>query len=65
QDPKFYRPAEVDLLVGDPSKAGAQLGWEPSIDFQELVRLMVDADLEVLRAADSDDNHTHKSTIHR
>ncbi|RME62405.1 MAG: GDP-mannose 4,6-dehydratase [Caldilineae bacterium] len=46
QDPKFYRPAEVDLLVGDPSKAGAVLGWEPSVSFQELVRLMVDADLE-------------------
>ena len=47
QDPKFYRPAEVDLLVGDPSKAGAKLGWEPSVSFRELVRLMVQADLEV------------------
>ncbi|RLT38557.1 MAG: GDP-mannose 4,6-dehydratase [Chloroflexi bacterium] len=46
QDPKFYRPAEVDLLVGDPSKAGAKLGWEPTVSFQELVRLMVKADLE-------------------
>ncbi|RLT40263.1 MAG: GDP-mannose 4,6-dehydratase [Chloroflexi bacterium] len=46
QDPKFYRPAEVDLLVGDPSKAGAKLGWEPSVSFRELVRLMVQADLE-------------------
>lgn len=47
QDPKFYRPAEVDLLVGDPAKAGAQLGWEPSVSFRELVRLMVQSDLEV------------------
>ena len=42
-DPQFYRPAEVDLLVGDPSKAGQQLGWEPTVTFRELVRLMVDA----------------------
>ena len=48
QDPKFYRPAEVDLLVGDPSKAHEKLGWEPSVDFQTLVRMMVDADLEAL-----------------
>ncbi len=47
QDPKFYRPAEVDLLVGDPSKAGKMLGWEPSVTFQELVRLMVAADMAV------------------
>ena len=46
QDPKYYRPAEVDLLVGDPSKAGEALGWEPSVSFKELVRIMVDADLE-------------------
>ncbi len=49
QDPKFYRPAEVDLLVGDPSKAGEKLGWEPTVDFRGLVRLMVDADLEALK----------------
>lgn len=49
QDPRFMRPAEVDMLVGDPSKAGAKLGWEPSISFKELVRLMVDADLEALQ----------------
>jgi GDPmannose 4,6-dehydratase len=50
QDPKFYRPAEVDLLVGDPSKAGRVLGWEPNVDFRGLVRLMVDADLAALQA---------------
>lgn len=48
QDPKFYRPAEVDLLVGDPSKAGEVLGWEPTVDFRSLVRLMVDADMDAL-----------------
>src|SRR5690606_795044 len=48
QDPRFYRPAEVDLLVGDASKAGRMLGWEPSVDFRTLVRLMVDADLRLL-----------------
>lgn len=49
QDPKFYRPAEVDLLVGDPAKASKKLGWEPSVDFRGLVRLMVDADLKSLQ----------------
>lgn len=48
-DPAFYRPAEVDLLVGDPSKAQAQLGWEPEVSFEELVQMMVDADIERLK----------------
>ena len=48
-DPRFYRPAEVDLLVGDPSKAGAQLGWEPMVNFKELITMMVDADLQALQ----------------
>ena len=49
QDPRYYRPAEVDLLVGDPGKAGAKLGWEPAVDFRQLVRIMVDADVEQLK----------------
>jgi GDPmannose 4,6-dehydratase len=49
QDPRYYRPAEVDLLVGDASKAGKKLGWEPTVDFRQLVRLMVDADLKSLQ----------------
>jgi GDPmannose 4,6-dehydratase len=49
QDERFMRPAEVDLLVGDPSLAKAELGWEPEVAFHELVRMMVDADLERLR----------------
>jgi GDPmannose 4,6-dehydratase len=46
QDPTFYRPAEVDLLVGDATKAKTQLGWQPTVTFQKLVEQMVDADLE-------------------
>ncbi|MCW2777633.1 MAG: GDP-mannose 4,6-dehydratase [Frankiales bacterium] len=45
QDPRFLRPAEVELLVGDASKAKDKLGWEPKVSFEELVRMMVDADL--------------------
>jgi len=47
-DPRFLRPAEVEELVGDPSKARRQLGWEPRTSFHELVALMVDADLAEL-----------------
>ncbi|HEX2780357.1 MAG TPA: GDP-mannose 4,6-dehydratase, partial [Gemmatimonadaceae bacterium] len=50
-DEKFMRPAEVDLLVADPSKAKKQLQWEPKVGFQELVEMMVDADLARHRAA--------------
>jgi len=45
QDERFYRPAEVDLLVSDPSKTRSMLGWEPTVNFYELVTMMVDADL--------------------
>ncbi|HTL24642.1 MAG TPA: GDP-mannose 4,6-dehydratase [Mycobacteriales bacterium] len=45
QDPRFMRPAEVDLLVGDASKASERLGWKPTVGFTELVHLMVDSDL--------------------
>jgi GDPmannose 4,6-dehydratase len=48
-DKKFCRPAEVDLLIGDPSKAHAKLGWEPSVTFEELIAMMVDADMAALR----------------
>jgi GDPmannose 4,6-dehydratase len=44
-DPKYYRPAEVDMLIGNAAKAKAKLGWEPKTTFKELVRIMVDADL--------------------
>ena len=45
QDPRFYRPAEVDLLVADPSWAQQKLGWQPRVNFQELVQMMVNADM--------------------
>jgi len=48
-DPRYYRPTEVDLLVGDSTKARQKLGWKPRTTFVELVRLMVDADIELLR----------------
>jgi GDPmannose 4,6-dehydratase len=51
QDERFYRPAEVDLLISNPSKARSVLDWEPALTFKELVTMMVDADLERL-------NHT-------
>jgi GDPmannose 4,6-dehydratase len=47
-DPKYLRPAEVDLLIGDASKAKRELGWEPRVTFNELVRLMVDADTSIV-----------------
>ncbi len=49
QDPKYMRPAEVDLLVGNPGKAKSTLGWEPKVDFAGLVKMMVDADLQMLQ----------------
>src|SRR5437667_4596236 len=48
-DPRYLRPAEVDILLGDASKARHALGWEPKVDFRQLVRLMVDHDLELAR----------------
>ena len=47
KDPRYYRPAEVDLLLGDASRAREQLGWRPRVDFPSLVRMMVEADLEL------------------
>jgi GDPmannose 4,6-dehydratase len=47
-DARYERPAEVELLIGDPAKAKRQLGWEPKVRFKELVQIMVDADLEML-----------------
>ena len=50
QDPRFMRPAEVDLLVGDPGKAKRLLGWEPTVTFAELVKMMVDSDMAMLES---------------
>jgi len=49
-DPRFLRPAEIDHLIGNPEKARAKLGWEPNVDFPQLVKMMVDADLERVRS---------------
>ena len=45
-DPQLFRPAEVDVLLGNPAKAVATLGWKPTITLEEMIREMVDADLE-------------------
>jgi GDPmannose 4,6-dehydratase len=58
-DDRYLRPAEVDLLLGDPSKAKQKLGWHPSVSFEELVKLMVDADLEALGQVSPNGNSTH------
>jgi GDPmannose 4,6-dehydratase len=49
-DPRFVRPAEVDMLIGDPTKARLELGWEPHVDFERLVAMMVEAELDRLAA---------------
>ena len=46
-DPRYYRPTEVDYLLGDPSKATRQLGWKPRTSFKELIRLMMESDLQL------------------
>jgi GDPmannose 4,6-dehydratase len=46
-DARYFRPAEVDYLLGDPSKARAKLGWKPRVTFEELVRMMVECDLDL------------------
>ena len=50
QDSKFYRPAEVDLLVSDPSKAAEKLGWVPEVDFKGLITMMIDADMAFVKS---------------
>lgn len=49
QDPRFMRPAEVDILIGDAERAREELGWEPSVSFDEMVQMMVDSDIELLK----------------
>jgi GDPmannose 4,6-dehydratase len=48
-DPRYFRPAEVDLLLGDATKAQTKLGWRPKVGFQELIKMMVDADVELVK----------------
>ena len=49
-DPKYHRPTEVDILLGDPAKAKKDLGWSPKVHFEELIRDMVTADIEAIKA---------------
>ena len=48
-DKKYFRPTEVDELLGDPSKAYKDLGWKPKTDLKELVRIMIDSDLDLIK----------------
>ena len=47
-DPRYFRPAEVEQLLGNPAKAKAKLGWEPEVKFEQLVKIMLDADFRLL-----------------
>jgi GDPmannose 4,6-dehydratase len=58
-DERYLRPAEVDLLIGDPSKAQQQLGWKPTVTFEELVALMVEADLRAVGVASPNPKNSH------
>jgi GDPmannose 4,6-dehydratase len=64
-DERFFRPAEVDLLVGDASKAGRTLGWEPQVSFEELMRKMVDSDLAALERGERFPDVTEMTTLRR
>jgi len=61
-DPRYYRPAEVDLLIGDASKAKRKLGWEAKTRFKGLVRLMVDADMELAEKEAYANGYSHSKT---
>jgi GDPmannose 4,6-dehydratase len=65
RDERFFRPAEVDLLVGDPSKAGRALGWEPMVTFTELIHMMVDSDLKLLQSGVKMPDVTEMTTLKR
>ena len=64
-DPRYLRPAEVDLLIGDATKARQALGWEPSVTFEELVHLMVESDLEALGIPHRNGTSSDVATIRR
>jgi GDPmannose 4,6-dehydratase len=63
-DPRYLRPAEVDLLIGDPTLTKQKLGWEPSVTFEELVKLMVNADLATLNLPSPDGNENYLDNAH-
>jgi GDPmannose 4,6-dehydratase len=63
QDPRFLRPSEVDVLIADPAKARQKLGWSPKVHFKDLVRLMVDTDLERLQSGNGS-SHRENGNLH-
>jgi GDPmannose 4,6-dehydratase len=64
-DSRYYRPAEVDLLIGDPSKAKKKLSWEPKVKFKELVKIMVESDLELAKQESHMGGYDGKGTVGR
>ena len=62
-DPRYFRPAEVDWLRGDPAKARTKLGWKPKVGFQQLVRIMVEHDLELARQEQTMTRAGHKGVV--
>ncbi len=64
-DERFFRPAEVDLLVGDASKARQKLGWEPTVSFDALIRMMVDTDVQALERGERFPDVTEMTTLRR
>jgi GDPmannose 4,6-dehydratase len=60
-DRRYLRPTEVDLLQGDATKARERLGWKPKVGFEELVRMMVDADMRLAEAESRSGLHAHRS----
>ena len=62
-DPRYFRPAEVDLLLGDSTKARTELGWKPTYDLQALVNEMVDSDLELAKKEKTLREHGYKVLV--
>ena len=62
-DPRYLRPSEVDHLLGDASKARVELGWAPSMSFEQLVKLMVDSDMELARQELTLSNAGHRVIV--
>jgi len=65
RDERFFRPAEVDLLVGDPNKAGRVLGWEPQVSFTGLIHMMVESDLQAIERGERFPDVTEMTTLRR
>ena len=59
-DPRYFRPTEVDYLLADPKKASEELGWKPKVKFTELVKIMVDADLELMGMKSPGEGQDHQ-----